>query len=70
MSNNINDPDDVIGVCTECKSDQPMSYMYKSPFAQDGKDVPCKYCGGVVMITYRESRNSSLDSSDKNRGIQ
>jgi DNA-directed RNA polymerase subunit RPC12/RpoP len=44
--------------------------MYKSPFAQEGKDVPCKYCGGVVMITYRESRNSSLDSSDKNRGIQ
>lgn len=67
--NQINDPDDVIGVCSECRSDQPMHYMFKSPFAQEGKEVPCKYCGGVVIITYRESRNSSLDSSDKNRGI-
>jgi len=65
----IKNPDDVIGVCSECKSDQPMSYMYKSPFAQQGLAVPCKYCGGVVVITYRETRDSSIDSSDRNRGI-
>jgi DNA-directed RNA polymerase subunit RPC12/RpoP len=66
---NVKDPDDVIGVCSECKSDQPDSYMYKSPFAQEGKPVPCKYCGGVVIITYRETRDSALDGSDKSRGI-
>lgn len=66
----IQDPDDVIGVCSECKSDQPESYMFRSPFAQDGKPVPCKYCGGVVIITYRETRNSALDQSDNSRGIQ
>lgn len=66
---NIENPDDVVGVCSECKSDQPDRYMYKSPFAQEGKPVPCKYCGGVVIITYRETRDSALDGSDKSRGI-
>lgn len=65
----VNDPDDVIGVCSECKSDQPDRYMYNSPFAQEGKPVPCKYCGGVVIITYRENRDESLENSDKSRGI-
>lgn len=67
--NEIENPDDVIGVCSECKSDQPERYMYNSPFAQEGKPVPCKYCGGVVIITYREVRDSSLEGSDKSRGI-
>jgi len=66
---NIQDPDDVIGVCSECKSDQPDRYMFNSPFAQEGKSVPCKYCGGVVIITYRETRDVSLDGLDKSRGI-
>lgn len=66
---NIEDPDDVIGVCSECKSDQPDSYMERSPFAQAGHSVPCKFCGGVVIITYREIRDESLDSSDRSRGL-
>ena len=65
----IENTDDVIGVCSECKSDQPERYMDNSPFAQEGKPVPCKYCGGVVIITYREVRDSSLEGSDKSRGI-
>lgn len=69
MPDQIKNPDDVIGVCSECKSDQPMEYMYRNPFAQQGSAVPCKYCGGIVVITYRETRNSSLHSSDRDRGI-
>jgi hypothetical protein len=65
----IQNPDDVIGVCSECKSDQPMSYMEKSSFAHAGISVPCKYCGGVVIITYREIRDESLGGSDRERGI-
>lgn len=65
----IQDPDDVIGVCSECKSDQPMSYMKKSLFAQAGISVPCKFCGGIVIITYRETRDQSLNNSDRERGI-
>ena len=65
----IQDPDDVIGVCSECKSDQPERYMFNSPFAQEGKPVPCKYCGGVVIITYRETRDQALEGSDKSRGV-
>ena len=65
----IRNPDDVIGVCSECKSDQPMRYMENNPFAQEGKSVICKYCGGVVIITYRETRDDSLNGSDRERGI-
>lgn len=65
----IEDPDDVIGVCSECKSDQPMQAMYRSSFAQSGSAPVCRYCGGVVIITYRESRDQSLDQSDRDRGI-
>jgi len=32
-----NNKNEVIGVCSECKSDQPEKYMYNSPFAQEGK---------------------------------
>lgn len=66
---NIEDPNDVIGVCSECKSDQPDRYMFNSPFAQEGKPVPCKYCGGVVIITYRQTRDQALEGSDKSRGV-
>lgn len=69
VMNNIQDPDNVVGVCSECHSDQPDKYMYGSPFAQEGKPVPCKYCGGVVIITYREIRNEALKDSDGGRGI-
>jgi DNA-directed RNA polymerase subunit RPC12/RpoP len=65
----IENPDDVVGVCSECKSDQPDSYMERSPFAQAGSPVPCKYCGGVVIITYRELRDDALKGSDRSRGI-
>jgi DNA-directed RNA polymerase subunit RPC12/RpoP len=64
----IENTDDVIGVCSECHSDQPDRYMVNSPFAQEGKNVPCTYCGGVVIITYRETRNDALNQSDNNRG--
>jgi DNA-directed RNA polymerase subunit RPC12/RpoP len=65
----IQDEDDVIGVCSECKSDQPDAYMMRSAFAQAGSPVPCKYCGGVVIITYRETRNQALKGSDRTRGL-
>lgn len=65
----IQDEDDVIGVCSECKSDQPMQAMYKSSFAQTGASAICRYCGGVVIVTYRETRDSSLGQSDRDRGI-
>lgn len=67
MSNN--EEDDAIGVCSECKSDQPDQYMFRSPFAQEGKPVPCKYCGGVVIVVYRSKRDSALDGSDRQRGL-
>ena len=67
---NIENSDDVVGVCSECKSDQPDQYMERNTFAQAGLSVPCKYCGGVVIIVYREVRDQTLNNSDRARGIQ
>jgi hypothetical protein len=66
----VEDTDDVIGVCSECKSDQPMKAMYNSPFAQAGVPPVCKYCKGVVIITYRETRDQALGQSDRERGLE
>jgi len=66
----IEDPDDVIGVCSECRSDQPMKAMYNSLFAQAGVAPVCKYCNGVVIITYRETRDQALDQADRERGLE
>jgi hypothetical protein len=65
----IENPDDVIGLCTDCGSDQPERYMYSSPFSQQGNSPPCKYCGGVVVVTYRENKMKTLMQSKKSRGI-
>lgn len=65
----IENPDDVIGICSECKSEQPNRYMENSPFAQNGTAPVCKYCKGVVIITYRETREQALDQIDRERGL-
>jgi hypothetical protein len=65
----VEDTDDVIGVCSECQSDQPNQYMERSPFAQAGQSPPCKYCGGVVILVYRESRDQALREANRERGL-
>lgn len=66
----IQNPDDVVGFCSECKSEQPLQYMERNVFAQEGAPVPCKYCGGIVVIMYRELINDHFkEMLDVNRGI-
>lgn len=66
----IQNPDDVVGMCSECKSTQPDSAMTKSVFAQEGVPPVCKYCGGVVVIVYAEQQGDSLNRSlDISRGL-
>lgn len=62
--------DDAVGVCSECKSEQSDSSMYKSIFAQQGIAPVCRYCGGVVVIVYKQLKDKSLDQLDRERGIQ
>ena len=45
-----NQEDDAIGLCSECKSEQMDSTMFRSVFAQNGVSPVCKYCGGVVIV--------------------
>lgn len=66
----INDPDYVVGLCSECKSVQPHAAMLKSVFAQEGVPPVCRYCGGVVVITYGELLGDSMNNTlDYTRGI-
>jgi methylmalonyl-CoA mutase cobalamin-binding subunit len=62
--------DDVIGLCSDCGSEQSDRAMYASPFAQAGVPPVCKYCGGVVVICYRQNKQKVLDDIKRQRGIQ
>lgn len=63
------DDEDVIGVCTECHSEQPMRYMENSPFTQQGSSAPCKLCGGVTVIVDRKDKEQALQQIDRERGL-
>ena len=55
-----------IGVCTECGSDQPASYMEKSKF----QEPSCRYCGGVVRVMRADAdKDAFLRSENERRGL-
>ena len=62
--------EDIIGICSECSSDQPDSYMYKNVFAQAGKPATCKFCGGVVVIGNRKDKDDIIRKINTSRGIR
>lgn len=57
--------DDAVGVCTECKSDQPDKYMENSPFQQP----PCKYCGAPTIVVMKSHREAALKQMDRDRKL-
>jgi len=61
--------DDLIGVCTECKSEQRDSYMEKNPFYQQGGSVPCGYCGGITVVVARGEKDKALKQRDGRRNL-
>jgi len=61
--------DDLIAVCTECKSQLRDSYVEKNVFYQQGGSVPCPYCGGIAVITTVGQRKGTLRRADGKRGI-
>jgi hypothetical protein len=67
------DEDEIIGVCIECHSDQPESYMERQlekRWQGPGDfSVPCKLCGGVVKVVSRSQRNNFLAIQDRRRGL-
>jgi len=66
----VKNKEDVIGLCSECKSVMPPGYMENNIFAAEGVPADCKYCGGVVVVTYRELANEHMkDTLDGVRGI-
>lgn len=66
----VKDTNWVVGLCSECKNTQPEGSMEKSIFAGEGVPPVCRYCGGVVVITYGELQGDRMNRSlDASRGI-
>lgn len=64
------DPDEIIGVCSECHSDNPDSYVENNKFYQAGAyHVPCKFCKGRLIFVSRAKRDHALDIENRRRGI-
>jgi hypothetical protein len=61
--------DDVIGLCTECGTEQSDRSMFSSPFAQAGVPPVCRYCKGVVVVCYKRDRDKVLNDIRRQRGI-
>jgi len=64
-----NQEDDAVGLCSECKSEQMDSTMFRSVFAQNGIAPVCKYCGGVVIIVLRSQKDQVINQLDRERGL-
>lgn len=55
------DDDNVIALCVDCGSTIPDAKAAKDPFLAEGQNGICPYCGGVVVVTYAEERESIME---------
>lgn len=63
--NNQNDDDDVIAMCTDCGSVKEDSRAMKDPFLQEGINGVCRFCGGPVIVTYRDQAANLMERRRK-----
>lgn len=63
------DNDDVIGLCTDCGTQQTDRHMTNSSFAQAGLPAVCRYCKGVVTVCYRRDKDNVLNQINIKRGL-
>jgi hypothetical protein len=66
----MNDDEDVVGLCTDCGTQQTDRHMFNSSFARDGKSAVCKYCSGVVTVCYRRDIADVLNQINIKRGLK
>ena len=62
--------DDVIGLCTDCGTEQTDRHMYNSAFAQAGLPAVCKYCKGVVTVCNKRDKDQVIKQIHIKRGIK
>lgn len=65
---------ELIGVCSECHSDNPDSYVENNGFYQTfgpfgGQHIPCKFCNGRLIFVSRAQRDARLSQEDSKRGL-
>jgi len=70
MANEDGLDENIVGMCTECKTIIPTNIMAKDSFAAQGLPPVCKLCGGVVTIvdSSRNIDNIRL-AMDRERGL-
>ncbi len=66
----MNDDEEVVGLCSECSTQQTDRHMYNSAHAQAGSSAVCKYCKGVVVICRKIDRDKVLNAINIKRGIR
>jgi len=64
------DNNDVIGLCSDCGTEQTDRSMFNSPFAQAGVAPVCRYCRGVVIVCYKRDRERVLDDINRKRNLK
>lgn len=62
-------PEQVIAVCSECKSENPEKYVENNPFYRQGGEIPCKFCSAPLLIMKRKDKESALRQRDRQRGL-
>lgn len=62
--------DDVVAVCSECRTVITDAQAYNNTFLKEGKPAACKLCGGVMVVVYQSRLEKDLDRMDENRGVQ
>lgn len=60
---------DAHGYCLDCGKKMSDKWMYKNPFAQEGKSPSCTTCGGVVAVIYEKDAENEISKNQRMRGI-
>lgn len=65
----MSNEDEVIAICTECKSEQNPAKVEKNLFYRSGGAIPCQFCSGIVMLVDRGDKENALKQIDRERGL-
>lgn len=75
MSEENQDVDPYVFVCSECSANQRID-PYTNPWVADMKTPPCRYCGGVVLYVSADTqeelvraRDNALKQKNRERGV-
>jgi hypothetical protein len=63
------DDEDVIAMCVDCGSVKDDNRAAKDPFLQEGLTGVCRFCGGPVIVTYRDQAENIMNQRRQGKMI-